>query len=265
MIGNQNIRLYFLFIQRLDSRLYQASTSGSCAEVSDELGAENYWPWGLSVGDLNADGYDDVFIASSMNFGFRYAVNSVLLNDRGSRFRDAEFILGIEPRRNRRTAKPWFYLDCPGEDFGNSYCDDNALIEPAVFWGAVGSRSAAIFDVDQDGDLDILTAEFHDRPMLLISNLSERKPLRYLEIDLKGSASNRDGLGAVVRVTSGGKTYTKTHDGKSGYLSQGLIPLYFGLDAASVVDRIEVTWPSGAVQTLEGPLQTNQRLELVEP
>ena len=167
--------------------------NGIFTEVSDELGVENYWPWGYSIGDLNADGYDDVFIASSMNFGFRYGVNSVLLNDRGSRFRAAEFILGVEPRRNRRTAKPWFYLDCPGEDFGNSYCEDNALIDPAVFWGALGSRSAVIFDVDQDGDLDILTAEFHDRPMLLISNLTERKPVRYLEIGLEGSASNRDG------------------------------------------------------------------------
>lgn len=238
---------------------------GTFTEVSDELGVENYWPWGYSIGDLNADGYDDIFIASSMNFGFRYGVNSVLLNDRGLRFRDAEFILGVEPRRNRRTARPWFYLDCPGEDFGNSYCEDNALIDPAVFWGALGSRSAVIFDVDQDGDLDILTAEFHDRPMLLISNLTERKQVRYLEIDLEGSASNRDGLGAVVRVTAGGKTYTKVHDGKSGYLSQSLIPLYFGLDTASVVDRIEVTWPSGVVQTLAGPVQTNQRLELTEP
>jgi len=245
--------------------LFRNDGGGTFVEVSDELGAENYWPWGYSVGDLNADGYDDVFIASSMNFGFRYGVNSVLLNDRGSRFRDSEFILGVEPRRNRRTAKPWFYLDCPGEDFGNSYCEDNALIDPAVFWGAVGSRSAAIFDADQDGDLDILTSEFHDRPMLLISNLNQRKDVKYLKIVLEGSVSNRDGLGAVVRVTSGDKTYTKVHDGKSGYLSQSLIPLYFGLDEAPVVDRIEVTWPSGVIQVLDGPVQPNQRLELKEP
>jgi len=43
-------------------------------EVSDRVGAENYWPWGLSVGDLNADGWDG-FIASGMNFPYRYGIN----------------------------------------------------------------------------------------------------------------------------------------------------------------------------------------------
>src|SRR5436190_1190389 len=70
--------------------------SGRFREVSDEIGAETYWPWGPSVGDLNADGYEDVFVTAGMNFPFRYGINSVLLNSRGRRFLDAEFILGIE-------------------------------------------------------------------------------------------------------------------------------------------------------------------------
>ena len=52
------------------------------------MGVENYWPWGPSVGDLNADGWEDVFIASGMGFPFRYGLNSLLLNDAGERFRD---------------------------------------------------------------------------------------------------------------------------------------------------------------------------------
>ena len=86
--------------------------SGRFREVSDEIGAENYWPWGPSAGDLNADGYEDLFVASSMNFPFRYGVNSVLLNNAGTRFLDAEFILGVEPRAGGLTT-PWFEL---GED-----------------------------------------------------------------------------------------------------------------------------------------------------
>ena len=70
---------------------------GRFREMSDEVGAENYWPWGLSTGDLNADGFEDVFITSGMNYPFRYAVNSLKLNNRGARFLDAEFILGVEP------------------------------------------------------------------------------------------------------------------------------------------------------------------------
>ena len=72
--------------------------AGKYKEVSDAIGAENYCPWGPSVADLNADGYDDTFIASGMNYPERYMINSVKLNDRGQRFVSAEFVLGVEPR-----------------------------------------------------------------------------------------------------------------------------------------------------------------------
>ncbi len=67
-------------------------------EASDALGLENYCPWGPSVGDLNADGFDDAFIAAGMNYPERYMINSVKLNDAGKRFVDVEFVLRVEPR-----------------------------------------------------------------------------------------------------------------------------------------------------------------------
>ena len=54
---------------------YRQADDGSFEEVSDQIGAENYWPWGLSADDLNADGFDDVFVTSSMKFPLRYGVN----------------------------------------------------------------------------------------------------------------------------------------------------------------------------------------------
>ena len=233
-------------------------------EISEAIGVENYWPWGFSVGDFNADGYEDAFVAASMNYSYRYGVNSVLLNNRGKGFLDSEFILAVEPRRGGRTAKPWFELDCSGADKEHPDCKERE--GRVVFWGALGSRTAAIFDLDGDGDLDIVTGEFNAEPMVLISNLSERRSdLRFLEVVLVGSRSNRDGLGARVRVGVAGQTYTKVHDGQSGYLSQSLKPLYFGLGAAAVVEKIEVLWPSGQMQVVEGPLETNRRLEISEP
>ena len=62
------------------------------------------------MGDINADGWDDIFIASGMSYPYRYGINSLLLNDRGKKFLDAEFVLGIEPRKNLYT--PWFEIDC---------------------------------------------------------------------------------------------------------------------------------------------------------
>ena len=236
---------------------------GRFREISDEIGAENYWPWGLSSGDLNADGYTDAFIASSMNYPFRYGVNSVLLNDRGKTFQDSAFILGVEPRRGSRTAKPWFELDCDGDDKQHSGCQGRT--GRFVVWAALGTRSSVIFDLDGDGDLDIVTSEFNAEPMVLVSNLTEKKEIHYLKIKLTGTSSNRDGLGARVTVKTDKHSYTKVHDGKSGYLSQSLFPLYFGLDSADSVDKIEIVWPSGKHQMVAGPIRSNQQTEVKEP
>src|ERR1041385_2456143 len=92
--------------------LYHNLGGGKFEEVSDAMGVENFWPWGPSIGDVNADGWEDIFIASSMNFPFRYGINSLLLNNRGAKFLDAEFLLGLEPRKDGRTYTPWFQLDC---------------------------------------------------------------------------------------------------------------------------------------------------------
>ena len=240
---------------------------GTFEEISDEIGAENYWPWGLSAGDLNADGFVDVFIAASMNFPFRYGVNSLLLNDGGKRFEDSEYILGVEPRRDGRTAKPWFKLDPTGEDKGHTLVAQYNLTEPVEVWGALGTRASAIFDFENDGDLDIVTNEFHDGPMVLVSNLSEKKPIAWIQVELRGAGgergSNRDGLGAVVQVVAGGKSWTQVHDGVSGYLSHSVMPLYFGLGEATAVERLTVRWPSGKEQVVKGP-EINTRVVVPE-
>jgi hypothetical protein len=231
-------------------------------EISDQIGAETFWPWGLSAGDVNADGYEDVFITAGMGFGFRYAIDSLLLNENGKRFAASEFILGVEPRLHGRTEKTAFVLDCNGADKDNPLCQGKLGRVPIS--ESLSSRSSAMFDLDNDGDLDIVTNEMNDRPQVLINNLTEKRKVHFLKVQLQGTRSNADGLGAVVKVFTEGKAWTQQHDGKSGYLGQSRMPLYFGLGESAQVSKVEVLWPSGARQAVTGPVAVNQLLKIKE-
>jgi hypothetical protein len=260
------------------NELFANRGGGRFAEVSDSVGVETYWPWGPSVDDLNADGWDDIFIAAGMNFPYRYGINSVLLNDGGHRFLPSEFVVGIEPRPNGATQQVWFTIDCNGAGLFNSWCE--ACSKPTAIamgcrldsarrltmMGSLGSRAAVALDLDGDGDLDIVTNEFNARPQVLVSDLAERHRVHFLKVRLRGTRSNREGLGAQVTVVlPDGRRLLKVLDGKSGYLSQSDLPLYFGLADADHAGAIEVRWPSGRRQSVVGPLKAGQTIEVIEP
>jgi hypothetical protein len=83
-------------------------------------------------------------------------------------------------------------------------------------------------------------------------------------IRLIGTISNRDAIGARVRVTAGGSTQTRLRVSSSGYLSQSDPRLHFGLDDAARIDRIEILWPSGNLQTVADQ-RPNQVITVTEP
>jgi hypothetical protein len=244
--------------------LYHNLGGGKFEEVSDAKGVENYWPWGVSVADINADGWDDVFITSGMGYPFRYGIDSMLLNNRGNKFLDSEFLLGIEPRG--QTHAPLFDLDCSqgGLNHGNRVVCAGRTGQITVM-STMSSRGSVIFDIDNDGALDIVIGEWNAAPRVLMSDLAQRRKIHWLKIVLVGTASNRNGLGATVRVHAGGQVYMKYNDGKSGYLAQSVLPLYFGLGDATKVDQVDVDWPSGRKQKVTQGLQANDTLRIVEP
>lgn len=232
------------------------------AEASQAFGAETYWPWGPSAGDLNADGFEDVFVTAGMGYPFRYAMNSVLINEGGRRFFDAEFLLGVEPRAGGWLGREWFTLDCSGADREHPGCAGKSGVVSVP--GSSSTRSSVIFDLDDDGDLDLVTLEFGDQPQVLVSNLSAKRPPRFVKVKLTGQRSNRDGLGAKVRITAGGKSSTQWNDGKSGYLAQSVLPLYFGLGDTAAIESLEVTWPSGVRQVRTNDLRLGRLIEITE-
>ena len=108
------------------------------------------------------------------------------------------------------------------------------------------ARGAAYGDLDNDGDLDIVFTTNHG-PAVVFRN-DGGNGNHWLRVRTVGTKSNRDGLGAVVRVTSaGGKQWTLVRTGSS-YCSQSEIAPTFGLGADKVVQTLEVEWPSGTKQ-----------------
>lgn len=242
---------------------YKNLGNGKFQELSQELGLETFWPWGVSVGDINADGYEDVFVSAGMGAAFRYGANSLLLNNRGEGFLDSEYLVGIEPRPGGEFLSRRVTIACDGRyNLGRCLGRSGRTI---TVHATKSSVSAAIFDLDNDGDLDIVTNSHEAAPQIFTSDLAERKRVNFLKIELVGTAANRNGLGATVAVHAGGATYTRYVDGKSGYFSQSQIPLYFGLGEHARVERVEIIWPNGTKQVLTEHIPVNGILTISEP
>jgi hypothetical protein len=109
------------------------------------------------------------------------------------------------------------------------------------------ARGAAYADINNDGALDILITTNAGPAHLYRSEGTTNQSLR---IKLLGTKSNRDGIGAIVRVVSGGDKQMQMMKSGSSYLSQSELALTFGLGAKSKADAIEVQWPSGQTEKL---------------
>src|SRR5262249_23017442 len=107
-------------------------------------------------------------------------------------------------------------------------------------------------DINNDGRLDLVQATA-DQPLLLYHNVSER-PGNWIELKLIGTKSNRDAIGARVRVESGGLTQIREVDGGNGYAGQSTRRIHFGLGSAAKIDRLEIRWPSGLKETVAVPI-----------
>jgi len=134
----------------------------------------------------------------------------------------------------------------------------SAFIVPRV------GRGAAYADINNDGRLDLLLAT-NGGPVFLFRNETEAGAAanRSLRIKLVGTKSNRDGIGAVARVTSGGDTQTQMLRSGSSYLSSSELVLTFGLGQHEKADSIEIRWPSGQVDHLAG-VSTGQTIIVTE-
>jgi hypothetical protein len=225
--------------------LYRAKEGGGFEEVSDAAGAETFWPWGIAEGDFDADGLTDAFIPSGMGHPFFYRRSPLLLNRGNGKFEDVARVsatgqgTGTEP---------------PPDGVANG---DVYHGRPAVR----SSRAAATADFDGDGRLDLVVNNFNARAYLY-RNVSA--PRHWCELRLTATKGHRDAIGALVRLTAGGRTQVRQVQAAGGYLSQSSNALHFGLGDATSIEKVEILWPGGRTET-RTDVPVDALTKIVEP
>jgi len=200
-------------------------------------GSINNVKWGCGFVDFDNDGHRDLFIAMGhlQDFIDHY--------DPGSSFRARNILL-----RNSGDGKFVNVSETSGDG-----------LSPVL-----SSRGAAFDDLDNDGDIDVVVLNTRDKPTILRNMLREGGSTNHwLQVQLRGVKTNRDGVGARVRVIAGNLALIdEVHSGR-GYQSHWGLRLHFGLGQRNRVDRLEVRWIGGGVDVLEN-LAVDRLVTVVE-
>ncbi len=131
-----------------------------------------------------------------------------------------------------------------------------------VFRSRYLGRGLAIGDYDNDGGTDVVFTRLNDTPILLHNNVGRQKT--WVGIELQGTRSNRDAVGAKLTLTAGGRKLTRWITGGASYLSSHDHRVVFGLgDLPPNPVRLDIRWPNGNEQTVGG-LKLNQYQRIVE-
>jgi hypothetical protein len=142
-----------------------------------------------------------------------------------------------------------------------SFSDVSRLAGPALQEAQVG-RGCAWGDWNNDGKPDLLLCENGGPARLLRNDTPDRH--HWLGIALRGTAGNRNGYGAEIRLTTGGRTQRRWVRSGGSYLSHSDTRALFGLGEAAAVEQLEVRWPSGKVTRVDHPAP-DRYLQVTEP
>jgi hypothetical protein len=134
---------------------------------------------------------------------------------------------------------------------GKSFIDVTEKMGPD-FTLAGRQRGSAFVDLNNDGFMDLVVTSLGRKPRILINHALVKN--HWIMFDLRGHKSNRDGIGATIRVcTASGRTLYNHVTTSVGFMSSSDRRAHFGLGAETAIDHVEIRWPSGIVQRLEHP------------
>jgi hypothetical protein len=274
--------------------LYHNKGDGTFSEVALEAGVafdtngNARGGMGVDAEDIDGDGFLEIFVAN-----FSSETNALFQNGRDGVFTEVTNRLGLGAISIPMSGFGSRFLDYNNDGLVDLFVNNGHPFEPinklfpettykerpflfentgsgfrdvAAERGAplrnfYAGRGLAVGDIDNDGDSDLLLMNVGAPPVLLRNDGGNRN--RWLGISLAGTESNRDGVGAKVTVTAGGRQRHKQRLGGSSYCSASDPRLLFGVGASTRIDEIKVIWPSGEINTLRNA-RSNQYLTIKE-
>jgi len=276
----------FLFHQKSDGTFEEV---GLESEVAVNAEGQTFAGMGVDFADYDNDGWPDIAVTNLANQ--RYATYR---NNRDGTFDYASLVNGIGAMTLFHSGWSLRFLDydndgwkdlliAQGHDLdtietvapqlryrermllirndGKKFVDVSP-ISGAVFHQAWVGRGMAIGDIDNDGRIDAVVSTNGGPAHILLNQTATAN--HWITLHLTGHKSNRDGIGAVVKLTTVAGSQWVTATTSSGYLSASDPRLHFGLGASTAADSIEIRWPSGIVQTLTH-VQGDRQIQVDEP
>ncbi|MFD1063814.1 FG-GAP-like repeat-containing protein [Winogradskyella litorisediminis] len=230
---------------------------------------------GITIGDYNNDGFFDFLVTGVDN-------NALYTNDGDNTFTENSASLGISNTQWSKLAR-FADFDLDGDEdifFANGFETVSRGAEQNKYFSNLNTQGSNMFqdvssalgldensvsveaidfDYDNDGDIDLLVTNSNGKIFLyenLLLNYDDVSSAKnYFKLNLQGSTSNRNAVGASVKLSTPARTLIRYNSGV-GFLSQSQQALYFGLDDDTVINSIEITWPSGLVETYDNTNST---------
>ena len=263
----------FLFINKHNGTFEDVSFVSGLAASEDgryEAGM------GIDAADVDGDGWQDVYVTH-----LDFELNRLYHNNHDGTFDDETFRSGIGNKAILLSGVAMRFLDYDNDGWTDIlqlngamldniqlYHDEVSYKEPllmfrnrgegqfekvsdslgADFMNPIAGRGLATADFDNDGDIDIAINNRGDYPSLLRNDGGSAN--HWLEVLLIGTRSNRDGIGASLRLTSEGFAQVEQAKGGMSYMSASDPRIQFGLGKRHQIDSLEITWPSGQVDRL---------------
>ena len=215
------------------------------------------WSWSPLVADFDNDGIKDLFVT-----------NGIV-----RRPNDLDYIKftsgsGInEPLQNRKTFDRELIKKMPGGKVHNYIfkgTDSQKYIDKSFDWGfktPTWSNGAAYADLDNDGDLDLVINNINEPAALYRNNATQQSGNHFLDVELKGNAPNKFGIGAKVLAKQKGQLQLGYVNTTRGFESSSLQYVHFGMKRQDVIDTLQVIWPDGKSQMIFN-VKTDQRITI---